>query len=137
MPGSRAKKSRRAEPGTAPITSELEAWLAAFAEENDRIAACKKTGLQWRVVKAALADSKAFRTRYEDMMEEREVQIIDQHAKAGQSGNAAAGKAYLAAVGSRYARAGDDDDQPGSKLPDTDARDFARQIFGPNESEVN
>lgn len=135
MPGSR-KKPRRAEPGTAPLTPELEGWLAAFAAKNDRIAACKETGLAWKVVKAALADSAAFRARYEEMMEEREVQIIDQYAQAGQGGNAAAAKAYLNAVGSRLAReTGDDEEGPG--VPHTDARDFARKIFGEPEAEVN
>lgn len=137
MPGDRSKKQKTASPGDAPITPELERFLAAFAKDDDRIAAAKAAGLSWREVKDALAKSAAFRDRYEEIMEEREVALVDQWGKAGREGNAAAAKHYLSAVGSRLARAaGDEDDAPGN-VPATDARDFARQIFGPAESEVN
>jgi hypothetical protein len=134
MPGSRKKS--RSEPGTAPITPALQAWLSAFEEKDDRIEACKAAGLKWRDVKAALADSREFRALYDDIMEEREVQMVDQFGKAGREGNAAAAKNYLNAVGSRLARSPDDDDGP-SAVAAGDARDFAREIFGPAETEVN
>ena len=135
MPGSRGRKSRT-EPGTAPVTTEMQAFMDSFVETDDRIASAKAAGVRWSVVERWLQESAAFTAQFDELMNERQVQMLDQWAKKGRSGDVAAAKNYLAAVGSKLGRSGEDD-EPGSSASGTDARDFALSIFGPIDPEVN
>jgi len=135
MPGARSKKKEPA-PGTAPVTPEMQAFLDSFAETDDRIQSARAAGVRWKVVEGWLTESSAFKAHFDELMNERQVQMLDQWAKKGRTGDVAAAKNYLAAVGSRLGRSVEDEDGA-STVDGSDARDFALSVFGPRESEVN
>lgn len=84
------------------IPPPLQAFLDAFREKDDRIAACEAAGITWEQVQEGISTCAAFRKAWDSLWEAEKVRVEDSLRRGGKSGSHAAAKAFLAARDPAY-----------------------------------
>ncbi len=101
--------------------SPLEAFLAAFDSDGDRVSAARKAGLEWHEVPDLLDADPAAKLRYERILARRMVEIDDVIYREGKGGNATLAHNYAKSHNPKYRGRGTDDTPEETSSFDVDA----------------